>query len=96
MIFWLLDKKQMTREILENGMAGLKVDFEWAKMNGTFKLYRSTKYMTSMKYCSTFAVHYYSNKRSLVIVLHSSEKSSTFCSGETLQNLPYYRKRKPT
>ena len=32
----------MTREILENGMAGLKVDFEWAKMNGTVKLYRGT------------------------------------------------------
>ena len=30
----------MTREILENGMAGLKLDFEWAKMNGTVKLYR--------------------------------------------------------
>ena len=58
----------MIREILENGMARLKLDFEWAKMNGTVKLYRSTKYMTSMKYCSTFAVHYYSNKRSLVIV----------------------------
>ena len=57
----------MIREILENGMARLKLDFEWAKMNGTVKLYRSTKYMTSMKYCSTFAVHYYSNKRSLVI-----------------------------
>ena len=33
-------KKQMTRDILENGMAGLKLDFEWAKMNGTVKLYR--------------------------------------------------------
>ena len=32
----------MIREILENGMARLKLDFELAKMNGTVKLYRST------------------------------------------------------
>ena len=79
-------------------MAGLKLDFEWAKMNGTVKLYRYQIY--DINEILQYTIIPIRELRSLVIVNYTLQKKEVcaqlFVPAKRFKICHIYKKRKPT